>query len=102
MPQSSKHLLAIEVAYATPDREIIIALQLPHGATANDAIERSGILRQAPEIDWAKNKIGVYGKLCKFDYVLQQYDRIEIYRPLIIDPKEIRRLRAGKNQAKTK
>ncbi len=100
MPQSSKHLLAIEVAYTTPDREIIIALQLPHGATASDAIDRSGILQQAPEIDLAKNKIGIYGKLCAPNHVLQQHDRVEIYRPLVIDPKEIRRLRAGKNSLK--
>ena len=102
MPQNNSDLLAIEVAYATPDREIILNLNLPRGATAMDAIQRSGILERAPEIDLAKNKIGVYGKLCKFDYVLYQHDRIEIYRPLIIDPKEIRRLRANKNQPKSK
>ena len=102
MRQSNDDLLDIEVAYATPDREIIIALKLPRGSTANDAIERSGILRQAPEVDLAKNKIGVYGKLCGLDHPLHQHDRVEIYRPLIIDPKEIRRLRAGKNQSKPK
>jgi uncharacterized protein len=102
MPQASNDLLEIEVAYATPDREIILKLNLARGSTAMDAIQRSGILERAPEIDLAKNKIGVYGKLCKFDYLLHQYDRIEIYRPLIIDPKEIRRLRANKNQPKSK
>ena len=102
MPQSNDDLLDIEVAYATPDREIIIGLQLPRGATAKDAIERSGIMQRAPEIDWATNKIGVYGKLCAPNHVLHQHDRIEVYRPLTIDPMEIRRLRASKNQAKMK
>ena len=100
MPQSNDDLLDIEVAYATPDREMIIALRLPRGATVNDAIERSGILQRVPEIDLAKNRIGVYGKLCAPNLALHQYDRVEIYRPLTIDPKEIRRLRAVKNQAK--
>jgi uncharacterized protein len=102
MPQNNSELLDIEVAYATPDREIIIALKLPRGSSANDAIERSGILQKAPKIDLAKNKIGIYGKLCSLNYVLYQHDRVEIYRPLTIDPKEIRRLRAGKNQSKAK
>ncbi len=102
MPQSSNDKLDIEVVYATPHREIIIALQLRRGSTANDAIARSGILQRAPDIDLTKNKIGVYGKIVAMDYQLNQYDRVEIYRPLSIDPKEIRRLRAGKNQAKSK
>ncbi len=100
MPQSSNELLDIEVAYATAEREIIIALRIPRGSTAHDAINRSGILAQAPEIDLAKNKIGVYGKLCPFDYVLHPFDRVEIYRSLLIDPKDIRRLRASKSKTK--
>ena len=102
MPQNSSELVDIEVAYSTPDREIIIALKLPRGATANDAIERSGILQQAPEIDFAKNRIGIYGKLCAPNQMLHPHDRVEIYRPLTVDPKEIRRLRAGKNLKKVK
>ena len=100
MPQSSTELLDIEVAYATAEREIIIALRIPRGSTAHDAINRSGILAQAPEIDLEKNKIGVYGKLCPFDYVLYPFDRVEIYRSLLIDPKDIRRLRASKSKTK--
>jgi uncharacterized protein len=98
MPQNNNELLDIEVAYAMPDREIIIALKLPRGSSANDAIERSGILQQVLDIDLAKNKIGIYGKLCALNQALHQHDRVEIYRPLTIDPKEIRRLRANKTK----
>jgi uncharacterized protein len=102
MHEPNDRLLEIEVAWATPDEEVIIALRLPRGATALNAIERSGILQRVPAIDLTKNKIGVFGKLVAPDYVLHQYDRVEIYRPLIADPKEIRRLRASKPVQKSK
>lgn len=98
MPQSSTDLLDIEVAYATTDREYIIPLQIPNGSSARDAITQSGLLERLPHIDLNKNKIGVYGKIITLDYRLHQYDRVEIYRPLTIDPKEIRRLRANKSK----
>lgn len=98
MTQSNDDLLDIEVAYATPECEYIIPLRLPPGRSARDAIVRSGLLERVPEIDLAKNKIGVYGRIIGLEYRLQQYDRIEIYRPLTIDPKEIRRLRANKTK----
>lgn len=96
MPPSSSELFDIEVAYATPGREFIIALRLPRGASAREAIAQSQIMERLPEIDLTRNKIGVYGKIVGLDYLLQPYDRVEIYRPLTIDPKEIRRLRANK------
>ena len=100
--ENSSDLLDFEVAYATPDREIIIAVRLARGATALQAIEHSGVLRQAPEINLEKNKIGVFGKIVMLDYLLNPHDRVEIYRPLIIDPKEIRRRRANKVQVNPK
>jgi uncharacterized protein len=96
MAQSDSQTLTVEVAYATPDREMILALAVPPGTTVIEAIHRSGILQRTSEIDLAKNKIGVFGKLVSPDHVLQQYDRVEIYRPLVADPKDIRRLRANK------
>lgn len=96
MAQPDGDTLTIEVAFASPDHEFIVGLTVPSGATALDAIHRSGILQKIPNIDLSKNKIGVFGKLVAPDYVLHQYDRVEIYRPLIADPKEIRRLRANK------
>lgn len=89
-------MLAIEVAWATPDAEVVIALRLPRGTTALQAIEQSGLMQRIREIDLAKNKIGIFGKLVSPDHVLHQHDRVEIYRPLIADPKEIRRLRANR------
>lgn len=96
MAQHDGETLEIEVAYATPECELIIALAVAPGTTAIEAIQRSGILQRMPEIDLAKNKIGVFGKLVSPDYVLHQHDRVEIYRPLVADPKEIRRIRANK------
>ena len=101
MHEPNGPLLEVEVAWATPDDEVVIALRLPRGATVLHAIEQSGILRRVPAIDLTKNKIGIFGKLVSLDHVLHQYDRIEIYRPLIADPKEIRRLRANKPTQKT-
>jgi len=84
----------IEVAYAKPDNQIIIEVpSVPH-MTAQQAIEASGILQRFPEIDLAVNKIGVFGKLTQLDGELVAGDRVEIYRPLIADPKEARRRRA--------
>lgn len=96
MAQHDGETLKIEVAFAAQDREVIVALTVPRGTTAIEAIHRSDILQNMPEIDLAKNKIGVFGKLVSPDYVLHQYDRVEIYRPLVADPKEIRRIRANK------
>lgn len=84
----------IEVLYALPYEQVLLQVQLPQGGTVSDALRLSGILEKHPEIDIAKNKLGVYGKLSKPDAILRDKDRVEIYRPLIADPKEIRRQRA--------
>lgn len=90
----------IAVAYAPPDEQIIIELDVEPGITVNMAIERSGILERYPEIDLAENKVGVFGKLGKLEDVLNEGDRVEIYRKLIADPKQARRQRAEKEQVK--
>lgn len=85
----------VEVAYALADKQVVLSLQVNPDTTVSQAIERSGILQQFPEIDLGgPNKVGVFGKLTKLDAKVQDKDRIEIYRPLIADPKEIRRKRA--------
>ncbi|MDR2508200.1 MAG: RnfH family protein [Candidatus Accumulibacter sp.] len=93
--------LTIELVYPLSDTQKIFTLSLPEGATVGDAIERSGILLKYPEIDLSKNKIGVFSKLVKHDTPLRDGDRVEIYRPLIADPKELRKQRAagGKKSA---
>lgn len=87
--------ISVEVAYARPDLQVIIAVQAPPGATLRQAIDLSGVLRRFPEIDLALNKVGVFGRLAKLDTPLRAGDRVEIYRALIADPKEVRKQRAA-------
>jgi putative ubiquitin-RnfH superfamily antitoxin RatB of RatAB toxin-antitoxin module len=87
--------IAVEVAYALPDRQVILVVDVVPGATLEDAIRGSGILEQYPDIDLAVNKVGVFGKLGKLGDALHAGDRVEIYRPLIADPKQVRRQRAA-------
>lgn len=83
--------MKIGIAYALPQRQAWFDVNLPDGATIKDAIERSGILGQFPEIDLEKNKVGIYGKVSKLDAVLNDGDRVEIYRSIICDPKTVPR-----------
>ena len=87
--------ITIEVAYALPERQKIISLQVEPGTTADEAVTRSGILREFPEIEYPGCKVGIFGKATESDTVLKPGDRVEIYRPLIADPKEVRRQRAA-------
>jgi putative ubiquitin-RnfH superfamily antitoxin RatB of RatAB toxin-antitoxin module len=84
----------IEVVYALPEKQIVRQMNLPEGTTAEQAVKLSGILPQFPEIDLLKNRVGIYGKLVPPATILCNRDRVEIYRPLRVDPKENRRKRA--------
>ncbi|MGD8408123.1 MAG: RnfH family protein [Thiohalophilus sp.] len=95
---AEKSKIPVEVAYARPDEQLIIPLEVPPGTTVQQAIELSGILEHFPEIDLNENKLGVFGKITKPDTELREKDRVEIYRPLIADPKESRRRRAAKKE----
>ncbi len=86
----------IEVAYATPHRQVIIETEIDAGSSPRDAVRQSQIKLQFPEIDLDSCDLGVFGKAVAEDYRLNDGDRIEIYRPLIADPKEVRRQRAAK------
>ncbi len=88
-------MLHIEVVYALPAKQQLVTLQLPAGSSVRQAIDASGLLQKHPEIDLTKNKIGIFAKLTKPDAVLRDRDRVEIYRPLIADPKEVRKQRAA-------
>lgn len=90
--------LNIEVCYALPDKQTLIELELPEGATLRQAIDASGILARHPDIDLTKQKTGVFGKLKPLDAVLADHDRVEIYRPLIVDPKVSRQRRVEKSR----
>ncbi len=87
--------ITVEIAYALPTEQLIVPIWVQDGTTAELAIQNSGILKKFPEIDLAVNKIGIFGKLTKLDTVLRHLDRVEIYRPLIADPKEVRKQRAA-------
>ena len=89
----------VEVAYAKPDEQLILSVACASMITVQEAIDRSGILEKFPEIDLAINKVGVFGKIATLDTALHPGDRVEIYRPLVADPKEARRRRAAKSKA---
>jgi putative ubiquitin-RnfH superfamily antitoxin RatB of RatAB toxin-antitoxin module len=91
--------IRVEVSYALPQRQECVALTLPPASTVQRAIESSGLLAKYPEIDLGKNKVGIYAKLTKLDAALRDRDRVEIYRPLLADPKEVRRQRAAEGKA---
>ena len=90
--------IRVEVAYALPDEQVIIPVDVSQGATVEQAIEQSGILSTYPDIDLDKNKIGIFAKLSKKTAELKAGDRVEIYRPLIADPKEVRRKREAEGK----
>jgi len=95
-------LIEVEVAYARPDEQVILPLRVPPGTTVDQAIRQSGILDRFPEIDPVAVKVGVFGKVGRPDQVLGPGDRVEIYRPLIADPKEARKQRAAEGKVMKK
>ena len=86
--------LSVEVVYALPSGEDAVTLRLAPGATAEDAVRASGVLERHPEIDLGRQKIGIYGRVVKAEAALCDGDRVEVYRPLALEPKEARRRRA--------
>lgn len=102
METAMSETLNIEVCYALPGKQELIKLNLPVGATVQQALEASGLLAKYPEIDLKKNKFGIFAKLSKLDAALRDRDRVEIYRPLIADPKEVRKQRAAEGKVMKK
>jgi len=94
-------IIRVEVAYARPDEQVIIPVDVPVGATVRQVIAESGVCERYPEIDIDHQKVGIFSRLAKLDDTVRERDRVEIYRPLIADPKEMRRRRA-KGQASSK
>lgn len=94
----SAESIRVEVAYARPDEQVILSLEVAAGTTAEQAVRVSGLLDRFPEIDLDQNKLGVFGRLVKSDTELHARDRVEVYRPLIADPKEVRRQRAAQGK----
>lgn len=95
-PQSD--FVRVEVAYARPDRQFLLKIRVPHGTTARDAVRLSGIRGECPEIDLDSAPLGIFGKKVKADVALSEGDRVEIYRPLLADPREVRRRLAAEGK----
>jgi putative ubiquitin-RnfH superfamily antitoxin RatB of RatAB toxin-antitoxin module len=94
--------IPVTVVYALADKQVVLALDVVADATIAEVITQSGILEQFPEIEPGKNKVGVFGKLGKLTDTLHAGDRVEIYRPLIADPKQVRKQRAAEGKAMKK
>ena len=94
--------IMIEVAYALPDKQIIIPVLVAEGISVKEGIELSGVLTKFEGIDLSSNLVGIFGKLTTLDKTLRNLDRIEIYRPLAADPKEIRRKRVAEGKGMKK
>ena len=96
--------ITVEVAYATPDKQKILAFEVEEGTTVYQGAELSGIIAEFPEIVLADSKMGIFGKGVRNpqEEVLRENDRVEIYRPLIIDPKVARANRAAKTAKQVK
>lgn len=92
----------VEVAYALRERQALVAVEIEEGATIEEAVQRSGILKTFPEIDLQRAKVGIFGRPVALDERMREGDRVEIYRPLIADPKEVRRRKAGQSMPRSR
>lgn len=88
--------IQVEVVYGNPTRQELLSFSVPQGSTVEQTIELSGILTVFKEIDLSVNKVGIWNRTAKLSDIVNDMDRIEIYRPLIADPKEVRKRRAEK------
>ena len=89
-------LIEIEVAYALPKNQILKCLKVPYGTTVAQAVQLSGVYKKFSEIQPDNKNLGVFGKLVRPETILHNHDRVEIYRPITVDPKEKRRKRVEK------
>lgn len=88
--------MQVSIAYGKPDHPYWQQLDVPEGSSVADVIERSGVLKRFPEIDLADQKVGIFGKLTTLDAKVNPGDRVEIYHPIITDPKKVQRRNRGK------
>lgn len=87
--------MQVEVVFALEEKQVLLAVEVPAGATVGDAIDRSRVARQFPDCDFTELQAGVWGKPVDLDYRVREGDRVELYRPLAMDPRDARRLKAG-------
>jgi len=86
--------MEIEVAYATADKQSVLSMEVPAGCTVAEAIDLSGIREEFPGMELDPKAVGIFSRKVSLDHELREGDRVEIYRPLIADPKEMRKQRA--------
>ena len=100
--ENKSNTIHVEVAYALPDRQRIVALEVPDGCTVRSAAMQSGLDKQFPDLDLTTADLGIFGKSVSSpdSQTLKSGERVEIYRPLIADPKEVRKQRAAKVKAR--
>jgi len=91
--------MIVEVAYALADKQSLISIEVENGSTLKEAIEASGVLETFEQIDLTKDRVGIFAKFATLDTVLREKDRVEIYRPLVADPKKARKERAAEGKA---
>jgi putative ubiquitin-RnfH superfamily antitoxin RatB of RatAB toxin-antitoxin module len=90
--------IRVEVVYALPERQYLRTVKLEEGSSVEQAVKASGLLELRSDIDLKQNKLGIYSRPVKLTDTVNDGDRIEIYRPLIADPKELRRIRAERSK----
>ena len=91
--------MIVEVAYAIASKQSLISIEVENGTTLKEAVLASGILESFEEIDLSKDRVGIFSKFATLETVLREKDRVEIYRPLIADPKKVRKERAAEVRA---
>ncbi len=94
MENGTEAALRVEVVYATAREQVVVALTVPPGLRVRDVVGQSGVLERFPELQLLRTPVGIFGRLADWDDPVHDGDRIELYRPLLIDPKEARRVRA--------
>lgn len=99
MSEPTQRALRVEVVFALPDRQALVAVQLDPGATVAQAIEKSSIADAFPDCDLTACQVGIWGQVVQRDHVLSDGDRVEIYRPLAIDPQKARRQLAAEGKS---
>lgn len=98
MGKAMQDTIQVEVVYGLAEEQALLSVDVPDGSEVKEVILASNIIEQFPEIDLDKVKVGLFGKLTKMDQAVRARDRIEIYRPLIADPKEVRKRRAAEGK----
>lgn len=99
---ANKECFQVEVAYALEHVQVILTVEAEEGMSIRQVIERSGLLEQFPEIELESSKVGIFSKLSKLDATVRARDRVEVYRPLIADPKAVRKQRAAEGKVMKK